>query len=132
MDKLKHYEELFDALDPQSIYDFLLEIGSQGDFPAELMNSNNFVDGCQSHVWIIGFEEQPGHLKFHGTSDSFMVRGAVYLMCDICSDMTLDELAEVNWKTIEPVGKYFSAQRKRGMQAMLNRIRSIAKHYTQN
>lgn len=129
MNKLQQYIELFDALDAESIYDFLLEIGSQGDFPEELMNSANFVDGCQSHVWIVGFEEKPGQLGFYGTSDSYMVRGTVYLVCDICSEMTSEELQSLNWKSIEPVGKYFSAQRKRGMQSMINKIRAITRSF---
>jgi len=130
MNKIQTFEELFDSLDTQSVFDILLDLGSQGNFPKDLQVGRNFVNGCQSQVWIVGFEDESGKLKFHGTSDSYMVRGVVYLVCDICSDMSLDELQQLNWQTLEPIGKYFTAQRKRGMQSMINKIKSITKDYT--
>lgn len=126
MDKVNHYVELFDQLDQNMVYDFLLELGSQGQFPTELMTNSNFVNGCQSQVWIYPYiEEDNNKIKFLGHSDSFMVRGVIYLIIDIVSDM--EDPTQVTWRDIEPLAKYFSMQRRRGMQAIINKIRSVVR-----
>lgn len=124
MDKLKHFIEIFETLDQESIYEMLMDLGSQCDFPEELKNSSNFVNGCQSQVWVVGFAED-NQIKFIGTSDSFMVRGVVYLICDICSDLTAEQLEQVSWQMFEPLGQQLTHQRRRGMQAIINQIRAI-------
>lgn len=112
-------------MDRQMVYDFLLEIGSQGQFPSELQTKENFVNGCQSQVWLFGYIDDDDKIKFLGHSDSFMVRGVIYLLIDIVSDM--DDPTQVTWQDVEPLAKYFSMQRRRGMQAIINRIRSTVR-----
>jgi len=125
MDKVENYIEIFDNMDRSMVYDFLLEIGSQGEFPIELQTSQFFVNGCQSQVWIFPYIDEDDKMRFLGHSDSFMVRGIVYLLIDIVSDM--EDPTQVTWKDIEPLAKYFSMQRRRGMQAIINRIRSTVR-----
>lgn len=124
MNTLNNFIELFDALEQEAIYDYLMEAGSQGDFPEHLKTNENFVNGCQSQVWIFGYRDQ-GKLRFVGTSDSFMVRGIVYLICHICNELNERELDDVNWQMFSPLGKHFSTQRRKGMQSIINKIRAI-------
>jgi cysteine desulfuration protein SufE len=127
---LKEYSELFDSMPMRDVYDYLMQIGESGGYPIELQTSENFVNGCQSQVWIYGFINDSGKLQFIGDSDSFMVRGTVYLITAIANEMDIEQMQNISWQDIEPLARKFTAQRKRGMQSMLNKIRSVAKSYS--
>ncbi len=120
MNKVNFYIETFESLG-SDIYDFLLELGQEAEpFPNELRTSANFVNGCQSQVWIVGYQDQ-GKIKFVGDSDSFMVKGIIYVVSDIVNDM--EDPTQVDWQMFKPLTKYFTTQRQRGIQAIINRIR---------
>jgi cysteine desulfuration protein SufE len=120
MSKVDFYKETFENLGTD-IYDFLLELGQEAEpFPDELRTLDHFVNGCQSQVWIVGFENS-GKLSFIGDSDSFMVRGIIFVVCDIVNDM--DDPTQVDWEMFKPLTKYFTTQRQRGIQAIINRVR---------
>lgn len=120
MSKIDFYKETFEDLG-SDLYDFLLELGQEAEpFPIELKTSDTFVNGCQSQVWLAGYM-QDNKLNFVGDSDSFMVRGIVLVVCDIVNHM--DDPTSVNWEIFKPIAKYFTTQRQRGMQAIINKIR---------
>jgi len=120
MSKVDFYKETFENLG-SDLYDFLLELGQEAEpFPAELRTSDTFVNGCQSQVWLAGYMHK-GNLNFVGDSDSFMVRGIVWVVCDIVNHM--DDPTSVSWETFKPIAQYFTSQRQRGMQAIINKIR---------
>ena len=123
-DKLNSLVDTFKNLDTNDLYEFLMELGSQGSFPPELMKPRHFVDGCQSQVWVVGFEEDRG-IKYFGTSDSFIVRGIVYIVCDVVSELSPEEISKLNYEYFEPFGRFFTHQRRRGMQAIINKIKQI-------
>jgi cysteine desulfuration protein SufE len=108
----------------RDVHDFILDIGSQGGVPSQLKNKNTFVNGCQSQVWIVPMPKD-GTVKYTGDSDSFMVRGIINLVCDIVNHATKEELDQLSYNDLEPIAKYFSASRRRGLQAIINRIRLI-------
>lgn len=123
-EKIDNLVEIFKNLDNNDIYEFLMDVGSQGSFPLELQTQKNFVNGCQSQVWLVGFPEDDS-IKFYGTSDSFIVRGIVYIVCDIVSELSPKQLDDLNYQFFEPFGKFFTHQRRRGIQAMINKIKQI-------
>lgn len=125
MDRVNHYYNFFESLSSmRDVHDFILDIGSQGGVPSQLKNKNTFVNGCQSQVWIVPMPKD-GTVKYTGDSDSFMVRGIINLVCDIVNHATKEELDQLSYNDLEPIAKYFSASRRRGLQAIINRIRLI-------
>lgn len=125
MSILEQYIELFEDLDPSEIYDVMLDVGSQVNVAVE-HTSENFVHGCQSQVWIQGVDTPTGW-QFYLDSDSFMVKGLGSIVCKCISDHTTDEIQQMGFYDFRDMAKFFSQQRKQGMQAIINKCKQISR-----
>jgi cysteine desulfuration protein SufE len=123
--KLQQYIDTIEQLESEEVYDYVLELGQQNHVFTDRLEQN-FVHGCQSPVWVTGTDEPTGW-EFSIDSDSFMVRGVGQIICDCLSGLTSDEIAQVTYYDFKQLAVYFSTQRKQGMQAIINRIKSISK-----
>ena len=123
--KLQQYIDTIEQLESEEVYDYVLELGQQNHVFTDRLEQN-FVHGCQSPVWVTGTDEPTGW-EFSIDSDSFMVRGVGQMICDCLSGLTSDEIAQVTYYDFKQLAVYFSTQRKQGMQAIINRIKSISK-----
>lgn len=123
--KLQQYIDTIEQLESEEVYDYVLELGQQSHVFTDRLE-RNFVHGCQSPVWVTGTDEPTGW-EFSIDSDSFMVRGVGQIICDCLSGLTSDEIAQVTYYDFKQLAVYFSTQRKQGMQAIINRIKSISK-----
>jgi len=128
MDKVENYIEIFDNMDRSMVYDFLLEIGSQGEFPIELQTSQFFVNGCQSQVWLVP-EEREEKLHFISDSDALIAKGLVTLIASIYSDESAQDIASSEIDLMEEfeLGVILSPARRNGAFSMLKTIKEFAK-----
>lgn len=125
MNVLQDYMDIFENIDTDEIYESMIALGSETVYEVE-RSSNNFVHGCQSQVWIEAKEEPTGW-EFHLDSDSFMVKGIGSVVCRCLSGHTTDELENITFYDFKELAAYFSQQRKQGIQAIINKCKSISR-----
>jgi len=124
--KLQAYIDIIEQLDSEDVYNYILELGQFGMAESIDRSPAYFVHGCQSPIWINGSDEPTGW-EFVMDSDSFMVRGVGVIICNCLSGLTSDEIAEVTFYDFKELSVFFSTQRRQGMQAIINKIKSISK-----
>jgi len=126
VNSLQQFVDTFEALfDPNAIYEYVLDYGSDTNETIERIQ-DNFVYGCQSEVWVDGIEEALGW-KFELVSDAYIVNGIGNIMCDCMKGLSTPEIEALQWEDFAPLGRYFSQQRKQGMQAILNKCKKITR-----
>lgn len=108
---LSHDSELF--------YDYIIELGQDLDDLSEIRTPENFVDGCQSAVWVAYIDD-----KFVVDSDAFLVKGVARIITEEANSM--DNPANLSLNTFSDITKFLTTQRQRGMQAIVNKIRQIS------
>ena len=124
---LQQFVDTFEALgDPNAIYEYVLDFGSNSTFDPTEKIEDNFVYGCQSDVWVIGYQNALGW-QFEIHSDAYIVNGIGNIICKCLNDLNTYEIENVSWEDLAPLGRYFSQQRKQGMQAILNKCKVITK-----
>ena len=122
---IKEYITEFEMMDESLIYDYILDTGSNAKVPI-IRNKKNYVHGCQSDLWVSG-REGPVGWEFFVDSDSYMVKGIGVIICDCLNGMTTEELQNVVWLDFVPLTKFFSNQRRQGMQAIINKCKEISR-----
>lgn len=108
---LSHDSELF--------YDYIIELGQDLDDLSEIRTPENFVDGCQSAVWVALVDN-----KFVVDSDAFIVKGVAKIISEEANSMK--NPADLSLNTFSSITKFLTTQRQRGMQAIINKIREIS------
>ena len=123
----------FDILeDWEDKYRYIIDLGKKIS-PLENHQKNDFtkVEGCASQVWLtydlIG-EGPSKSIIFKGESDALIVKGLIAIILTLFNGENINkcrnidasfELAKLGLK------EHLSSQRSNGLQAMINRIRSI-------
>lgn len=123
-------KEDFDLLgDPNSIIEYILEMGEQNDMkiPDELKNDKTKIHGCASDAWMIE-ECKDGKVHFTVEGSSEMAKGMIPLMLQIFNDRTPDEILAFDPQKLYALGfdKILSPTRLQGMEAFLKRIYGFA------
>jgi len=126
MKTIKDYIKELEHFDADDVYDYVLELGSETPKADIVKNESTFVPGCVSQVYVIGEEGALGW-NFSLDSDSYMVRGIGSIIVECLSGMTTDELSAVTWADFEQLSRFFSQQRKQGMQAIINKCKQISR-----
>lgn len=108
---LSHDSELF--------YDYIIELGQDLDDLSEIRTPENFVDGCQSAVWVALVDN-----KFVVDSDAFIVKGVAKIISEEANSMK--NPADLSLNAFSSITKFLTTQRQRGMQAIINKIREIS------
>lgn len=127
--KLQTYIKLFESLEPNEVYDMVLDHGSQLAASPEYTvdrTRDNFVYGCQSQVWVQG-ENKPTGWEFRVDSDSYLVKGIGAIVAECMSGLTTEELADVGFYDFKDLVVFFSQQRKQGLQAIINKCKQISR-----
>jgi len=109
-------------------YQFIIELGrSLPPFPAEWMNDQHRVPGCQSQVWMQSHMED-GKLFLAGASDAAIVSGLVALLLRVYSGRTPAEIAGTDPVFLKELGliQALSSNRGNGVAAMAAAIRQAA------
>jgi cysteine desulfuration protein SufE len=109
-------------------YEFIIDLGKKLEpFDDKNKIPENIVHGCTSQVWLT-CEEKDGKLYFHGTSDTVIVRGLVYILLTIFSDSTIEELKEVDMDIVYELNlsEVITPNRQSGVIGMMKKIKEYA------
>lgn len=110
-------------------YQYIIDMGKQlPEFPDSLKTEENKIQGCQSNVWMI-HEQQGDKLTFKATSDAAIVSGLIAVLLRIYSERSAEDIQNTPPHFMADLGldKHLSPTRSNGLNAMLERIYSVAK-----
>lgn len=95
----------------------------------EEKTDEHLVDGCESKVWLVG-DVIDGHWQFRAASDARMIRGLVALLLARVNGLSAQALQEVDlveWFTQLGLSRQLSASRSNGLNAVLQKMRQLAR-----
>ena len=110
-------------------YQYIIDMGKQlPEFPDTLKTEANKIQGCQSNVWMI-HEQQGDKLTFKATSDAAIVSGLIAVLLRIYNERSAEDIQNTPPHFMADLGldKHLSPTRSNGLNAMLERIYSVAK-----
>ena len=127
---IEEFAEFDDWMDK---YQLLITMGEEQEpLPAELKTEQNFIDGCQSRVWLV-CDEREGKLQFRAESDALIVKGIVSLLIRVVTGHTPKEILDADLYFIPQIGltEHLSPTRSNGLLAMVKQIRMYALAFSQ-
>ncbi|NCB12990.1 SufE family protein [Arcobacter cloacae] len=129
--RVQNIKEDLDFFDDElAKYEYIIDLGKKlEEFKQEDKIPANIVHGCTSQVWLTK-EIKDGKLFFKGTSDAIIVKGLVYMILEIFSNSTIEELKEVDMDIIHELklSEVITPNRQSGVIGMIKKI----KEYAQN
>ncbi len=107
--------EFRDLDDPMARYSYLLALASLlPSSPDELKSPDYAVKGCQSSVWLKTWAED-GRFRFIADSDTYIIKGLLYLLINVLDGRPLAEVAEAElyfWRDEMLLGSFDDSRRK--------------------
>ena len=125
---IKEDLDFFD--DELAKYEYIIDLGKKlEEFDEKDKIPSNIVHGCTSQVWLT-CEQKDEKLYFHGTSDAIIVKGLVYMILQIFSDSTIEELKEVDMDIVHELklSEVITPNRQSGVIGMMKKIKEYAKN----
>ena len=121
-------EELRQLGDSFACYSYLLGLaGLLPPCPEEVKTPENAVKGCQSSVWLHAWQEE-GRFRFAADSDTFVIKGLLYLLLNVLDGRSLAAAAEAElwfWKDPLLLGS-FDDRRQKGIGYVAETLRKRA------
>jgi cysteine desulfuration protein SufE len=120
-------------------YRYLIELGrGLPPLPEAARTEANKVRGCASQVWLATDVDgaAPGiapRLGFKGDSDAHIVRGLIAILFAIYSGKRADQILLIDARDIFRrlgLAEHLTPQRSNGFAAMVERLRTDARHAT--
>lgn len=126
--ELNSHLESIQVLDIDYFYDHLLDLSKERHpkTTEDFRQSENFVDGCQSSLWLWS-DNSKGTWQFDINSDAHMVQGLGQIVIDTFSGMTSSEVLETKFNAFIPLARLLTTQRQRGLQSVINHIHKRVK-----
>ncbi len=118
-------EEFSQFEDWMDKYALLIDFGnSLQPLEEKYKTPQNVIEGCQSRVWLHA-EMVDGKIVFKGDSDAVLVKGIVYLLIDVLSHQTPDEIINADLYFIDKIGlrEHLSPTRSNGLLAMVKQMK---------
>ena len=109
-------------------YEYIIDLGKKlENFDENDQIAQNIVHGCTSQVWLTS-EIYDDKLVFKGTSDAIIVKGLVYIILEIFSNSSIQELKEVDMDIIHELGlsEVITPNRQSGIIGMIRKIKEYA------
>ena len=128
VEEIKEDVDFFD--DELAKYEYIIDLGKKLEEVDEKEKiPSNIVHGCTSQVWLT-HEIKNGKIYFHGTSDAIIVKGLVYMILQIFSDSTIQELKDIDMDIVHELklSEVITPNRQSGVIGMMKKI----KEYAQN
>ena len=128
VEEIKDDLDFFD--DELAKYEYIIDLGKKlEEFDEKDKTPENIVHGCTSQVWLT-CENRDGKLYFYGTSDAIIVKGLVYMILQIFSGSTIQELKDVDMDIVHELNlsEVITPNRQSGVIGMMKKI----KEYAQN
>ena len=126
VENIKEDLEFFD--EELAKYEYIIDLGKKlPSFDEKNQIPENLVHGCTSQVWLI-CEKKDEKLFFYGTSDAIIVKGLVYIILEIFSNSTIQELKEVDMDIIRELNlsEVITPNRQSGVIGMIKKIKEYA------
>ena len=128
VEDIKENLDFFD--DELAKYEYIIDLGKKlEEFKESDKIPENIVHGCTSQVWLT-HEVKDGKMYFHGTSDAIIVKGLVYMILEIFSNSTIQELKDIDMDIVHELklSEVITPNRQSGVIGMMKKI----KEYAQN
>ena len=117
-------------------YRYVIELGrGLPPLPETYRTERYKVRGCASQVWLATETERRAGgvavFRFQGASDAHIVRGLIAILFAIYSGKTADDLLSIDAEAIFAklgLKEHLTPQRSNGFAAMVERIRTDARH----
>lgn len=109
-------------------YEYIIDLGKKlKPLNEKDQIASNIVHGCTSQVWLVS-EQKGDRLYFYGTSDAIIVKGLVYIILQIFSDSTIEELKNVDMDIVYELGlsEVITPNRQSGVIGMIKKIKEYA------
>jgi len=127
--KVENIKEDLDFFDDElAKYEYIIDLGKKlPPFDDIYKTPQNIVHGCTSQVWLI-CEKKDDKLFFYGTSDAIIVKGLVYIILEIFSNSTIQELKEIDMDVIKELNlsEVITPNRQSGVIGMIKKIKEYA------
>ena len=127
--RLENIKEDLDFFDEElAKYEYIIDLGKKlPPFDRKNQIPENLVHGCTSQVWLI-CEKKENKLLFYGTSDAIIVKGLVYIILEIFSNSTIEELKDVDMDIVRELGlsEVITPNRQSGVIGMIKKIKEYA------
>lgn len=126
VETIKDDLDFFD--DELAKYEYIIDLGKKlPQFDEKYKVPENLVHGCTSQVWLI-CENKDDKLFFYGTSDAIIVKGLVYIILEIFSNSTIEELKSVDMDIVKELdlSEVITPNRQSGVIGMMKKIKEYA------
>ncbi|MDK2060937.1 SufE family protein [Aliarcobacter butzleri] len=126
VEEIKDDLDFFD--DELAKYEYIIDLGKKlEEFDEKDKTTENIVHGCTSQVWLT-CENKNGKLYFYGTSDAIIVKGLVYMILQIFSGSTIQELKDVDMDIVHELNlsEVITPNRQSGVIGMIKKIKEYA------
>ena len=126
VEEIKEDLDFFD--DELAKYEYIIDLGKKlEEFDEKDKTPENIVHGCTSQVWLT-CENKDGKLYFYGTSDAIIVKGLVYMILQIFSGSTIQELKDVDMDIVHELNlsEVITPNRQSGVIGMIKKIKDYA------
>ncbi|MDZ7820195.1 MAG: SufE family protein [Aliarcobacter sp.] len=126
VENIKEDLDFFD--DELAKYEYIIDLGKKlEEFKEADKIPENIVHGCTSQVWLT-HEIKNGKMYFQGTSDAIIVKGLVYMILQIFSDSTIEELKEIDMDIVHELklSEVITPNRQSGVIGMMKKIKEYA------
>ena len=126
VEEIKEDLDFFD--DELAKYEYIIDLGKKlEEFDEKEKIPSNIVHGCTSQVWLT-HEIKNGKIYFHGTSDAIIVKGLVYMILQIFSDSTIEELKQIDMDIVHELklSEVITPNRQSGVIGMMKKIKEYA------
>lgn len=126
VEEIKDDLDFFD--DELAKYEYIIDLGKKlEEFDEKDKTPENIVHGCTSQVWLT-CENKDEKLYFYGTSDAIIVKGLVYMILQIFSGSTIQELKDVDMDIVHELNlsEVITPNRQSGVIGMIKKIKEYA------
>ena len=126
VEKLKNDLDFFD--DELDKYQFIIDLGKKLEkFNDEDKIAKNIVHGCTSQVWLVCKNEK-NILSFVGISDAIIVKGLIYILLEIFSNISKDEIIASDEDILYDLNlsEIITPNRQSGVIGMIKKIKEYA------
>lgn len=128
-EKIEEYKEDLSFFEEDlEKYEFIIDLGKKlKDFNEAKQTDKYKVEGCTSQVWL-DKKVEDGKYFFEGTSDALIVKGLVYMITDIFSGVSKDELKQTDMNIINELelSEIITPNRQSGVAGMIKKIKEYA------
>jgi cysteine desulfuration protein SufE len=130
MTQLDEIIDIFELLgDWDQRYQYLIELGEKmPTMPQNLKTDGNKVKGCMSEVWISAYMDD-GKVKFHGDSDTSVIKGILALLISLCDNLSAEQILALDMDEIFmglQLDEHLSPNRHVGVYAMFDLMKQKA------